>query len=69
MVAFVLAGCCTRLIGSGACRVARVYLSGCCAFRARSLRGKTRLLGDRPTGGAALWRDLVLGGSGIECGL
>ena len=55
--------------GSGACRVARVYLSGCCAFRARSLRGKTRLLGDRPTGGAALWRDLVLGGSGIECGL
>jgi len=50
MVAFVLAAGCTRLIGSGACRVARVYLSGCCAFRARSLRGKTRLLGDRPTG-------------------
>lgn len=39
MVAFVLASGCTRLIGSGACRVARVSLSGCCALRARNLWG------------------------------
>lgn len=66
---FLFAGGFARLIGSCACRVARVSLSSCRALRTRSLRGKTRLLGDRPTGGAALWRDLVLGGSGIECGL
>ena len=63
MVAFVLAGGFARLIGSGACRVARS------AFRARSLRGKTRLLGDRPTGGAALVReDLCWAGVALSVG-
>ncbi len=64
MVAFVLAGCCTRLIGSGACRVARVYLSG------KESEGNPSAIGRVFYGRRGIsMRGLVLGWSGIECGL
>ena len=53
-----------RLIGSGACRVAMVSLSG------KESEGNPSAIERASYGGCCIGtRGLVLGGSGIECGL